>query len=523
LKTVTQAQDGPKPMQTFFVPLPEEALFDLGFKIINSVATSPVVSLISFAISTDNTVIWYDHWEGGYELDPTKPTSPNTQIWGDGNATNGCAPDVAICSHTNDILLAGDSIVVQNDIPVPRNRNNYGGTILFDGGDKVMASYPITMTRGAYPTNPGSLMAGGVEILDTDNWGTSFVAPIGQGSKLPGTDTFYDAFEYTAMYMMASQDGTEITMPDGTKQYLSQGQGVNVQVKMGDRISSTKPIQVDLITGDRSSSYEMRWFAIIASSEWSDDYYSPVGDSVGRVHSIMYNDAAIPIKVDVSYLHNDTKLLTTATIDIGAKYYALTPIIPSGSGAQMKSVTAGANFLALTVIDADQSSWTGGQWFDWGFPVVPRNMLTPQVLVGWGYGCKNNNCPDGADVRSVVWVTPVEDADVYIDYKNIGKDFEIVSVKKLESIKIRDSTDPNEDMSGAYIFATVPGSGFNGTSVDIAAAWGQDPSVSKPDQPISLDLGTVVLPFSGVRVSKIADKKEVVPGEKLRYTIRVGK
>lgn len=75
--------------------------------------------------------------------------------------------------------------------------------------------------------------------------------------------------------------------------------------------------------------------------------------------------------------------------------------------------------------------------------------------------------------------------------------------------------------SGAIIFATELGSGPDGPGVDMSAAWGQDPSVSEKYQSISLDLGTVVLPFSLVRVTKNVDKKFVKPGEFLTYTIRV--
>jgi hypothetical protein len=74
-----------------------------------------------------------------------------------------------------------------------------------------------------------------------------------------------------------------------------------------------------------------------------------------------------------------------------------------------------------------------------------------QVRIGWGYGCTNNKCYGQAD-RSVVWITAMEDADIFIDFNNIGKDYKLVQIKALESIKIRN--DANHDMSGAAIFAT---------------------------------------------------------------------
>jgi hypothetical protein len=86
---------------------------------------------------------------------------------------------------------------------------------------------------------------------------------------------------------------------------------------------------------------------------------------------------------------------------------------------------------------------------DWGYPLIPRNELTSQVLVGLGYGCTNNNCQGHAD-RSVVWLSPVDDADIYVDFKNTGVNQKMYKADALQSIKI---TDSDQDMSGATIFA----------------------------------------------------------------------
>lgn len=177
------------PMQTFYIPLLEEELFNDLFKVINSVETKGnVLTLVSIGISTDNvrkwhftdcilsrtfahrsrhlicssfsflfhqTVIWYDHVEDGFDIDSTNSTlaSGTTQIWGDGIASNGCRPDITTCTDSSDILNAGANIVLRNTVEIPRNVNKY----VFDGGDRVQASFPVAMTRGAYPESPGSL------------------------------------------------------------------------------------------------------------------------------------------------------------------------------------------------------------------------------------------------------------------------------------------------------------------------------------------------------------------------------
>jgi uncharacterized repeat protein (TIGR01451 family) len=130
-----------------------------------------------------------------------------------------------------------------------------------------------------------------------------------------------------------------------------------------------------------------------------------------------------------------------------------------------------------------------------------------------------------------VWVSPTEDAFLFIDYNNSGSrtGYDIRQVRQLESVRIRNPY--TKDMSGALIFArkwdrnnasqTIATASVDWPEVDIASAWGQDPNVSDPDQDISLDLGTVVLPFKSIFVSKWASSNPIVPGQRLTYTIRV--
>jgi hypothetical protein len=116
------------------------------------------------------------------------------------------------------VLNAGDTVVVRNTVSMPRNPGDWDG-IRYDGGDMVKASYPIAVTRGAYPNKPGSLMmAGAVEVLDTDNWGFEFVAPM-------GVDKGLEAFQYSTIFIMAAEDGTMVTLPDGDEHFLNKGVG----------------------------------------------------------------------------------------------------------------------------------------------------------------------------------------------------------------------------------------------------------------------------------------------------------
>ena len=126
---------------------------------------------------------------------------------------------------------------------------------------------------------------------------------------------------------------------------------------------------------------------------------------------------------------------------------------------------------------------------------------------------------DGVSLISLNDKSPLEDADVYIDFQNKGFNTTKFTVPALGSIRVADPKD--KDMSGASIFAVKKGTGLDGPSVDIAVAWGQDPSVSRLRQDLSMDMGTVTLPFTNLKISKLVDKTVAEIGDELTYTIRV--
>ena len=182
------------PVQTYYVPLPEDDLFET-FDTINSRANGRINNVISVAIAADGTLIYYDHWEDGY--DPTSNDTDNkqasTEIWGDGDLTNGIAPGDP---DGDDILKGGQAIILENAIPRANNYRN-PNTILFDGADRIQSSLPIAVTRFAFPRFPGSLAAGAVEVFDTNSWGDSFIAPVGEETaNYSGTNPF----EYSVFY-----------------------------------------------------------------------------------------------------------------------------------------------------------------------------------------------------------------------------------------------------------------------------------------------------------------------------------
>ena len=128
----------------------------------NSFASGPVTALLKLSISTNGTVINYDHWEDGYEDTATLPVQATTEVWGDGNAANGCAPSVTLCTDEADSLFAGDSILVKDVMSVPRSPR-----IKYDGGDRIQSTFPISITRRVSPLFARRLLVAKLDVYDT--------------------------------------------------------------------------------------------------------------------------------------------------------------------------------------------------------------------------------------------------------------------------------------------------------------------------------------------------------------------
>lgn len=242
-------------------------------------------------------------------------------------------------------------------------------------------------------------------------------------------------------------------------------------------------MQADLIAGDLSSNYEMRWYSLPPVAQWTNEYYAPVGDTLGGTRVTVYNPSSSSITVSVQTSTRGYSLAVPRQSSVQSE------IIPDGSGARFSSNN---DFYAFSSTYGDPT----GEWSDWGYPLIPSNQLTSVALIGLGYGCTDNIC-DSRGARNVVWVTPVEAGYIHVDFNNDGQSDMSVPAQALESVYFRDSTD--QDLTGAVFWATKGRSPTSADPVKIAAAWGQKRSLASSERDSSqereLDLGTVVIPF----------------------------
>jgi uncharacterized repeat protein (TIGR01451 family) len=538
VQSVAAANPNPAPVQFFYVPFPEDQLLS-GLQAIESGGPStapanPVTTYISIAAVSNNTIIYYDQWENGYDPDIANPinlySSPGnpggTQIWGDADPTNGAPPGVAA-----DIINAGTVIILNNvvDVTTPL-------VIDFDGRDKIAATKSVAVSRSGWAAGSNTLLAGSVEVVDTQYWGTEYLAPV--GVNIPDA-TDFQMFQYTGLYIMAGPGGATVQIDanaNGTFETtvpLVEGQGyaVNGGVNVGGQVSSDNPVQVDILTGDIASNYESRDSNLLPVDLWADEYYTPVSSPSGLNATTvwLYNPGASGIIVN--YQRRIAGFLTTSPLTVpgGPAGGYLKQVLPDGTGARFSSSAA---FYAFSTMDSTSGSSSGGgnQSWDWGFTLVPKSALTAQVLIGLGIGRDPTSPTNPNENGNPVWVTPVGNGNtyetVYVDYDADpttgpntdpnGNKYDVAySLRELERVKVYD---PDGDQTGMLLYTLAAG-------IKLAAAWGQDPLTASPGAP-GLDVGNGVPPLPEFDCGKNATLDTdndgdgfISPGDVLLFTI----
>ena len=184
-----------------------------------------------------------------------------------------------------------------------------------------------------------------------------------------------------------------------------QSQLVNGGVYVGGHVVSDNPVQVDILTGDRGSSYESRDSALLPTNLFSSSYYTPVSTATGstgdaRTTVWLYNPGGSPITVNFD--RRVAGVLTSTPLTVPAGSY-FKQFLQAGSGAHF--YTSGQPFYAFSTTDSASTTTGNNQAWDWGFSLVPQAADAPQVLVGLGIGQDPSYSP--TENGNPVWVTPI--------------------------------------------------------------------------------------------------------------------
>jgi len=468
----------PPALQFFYLTLPEDVMLQYFWDNFGgNTPVSPIRSVTSISIGTSGTVIYYDQWEDnatntpvGYDSDIANPgantynavSNPDgTQIWGDGVLANGCPPSInntpnPCAQPGDDTLSRGMVITLDNQVVVngsnggPYNRN--AAQIFFDGRDKIASSLPVAVTRALWPSGPGSLVADAQAVPSTEKWGLQYLSPVGENNTSPA-----ESFQEVRLLIMAGAGGATINVDanadgdfadlyDRNGYVMSEGEVLTINdpgasngansVKAGVLINvvAGNPVQVTLLTSDTGSTYENRFYNLIPRADWVNNYYSPVGSptTVGTLSSCtnawIYNPNGTAINVSYDFAGGGSP---DGFLSIPANSALAFPNVPNNSAARY--YTAGGQvFLPISLTDCTNGS-TGnaqGNIFDWGHELYPVDQLSPELLIGWAPGCSDESyqgvCLDSGGglgittSRSFVWVTPLQNANIYIDKDGSG-------------------------------------------------------------------------------------------------------
>ena len=275
--------------QTFFVPLDETHVRDIGFAI-TSAAGDTTHAVISLSATANGTTVYYDHWEDGYEADLENPVQASTETF---------------------LLDAGGFVALEDDIDVnPRDPL----IIEYDGRDKIGATEQIAVTRAGWRLAESTLLAGAIEVFPVIDWGQFFEFPLGEDIVSSQT------FEYVAASIMAGETGAIFDIDsdgDGTVDStitLLPGETTLVTgINTGGTIASSDPLQVKLLTGDLGSTFASRWYDLVSTEIWGSSYYSPVSSVPTSENRIfLYNPGSSSITVTHETI---SATVTTRTYD----------------------------------------------------------------------------------------------------------------------------------------------------------------------------------------------------------------
>jgi len=502
---------------TFFIPYPAARLdnqFNEGYAGADLIGYD-IETVISIAVRRDDTLIYYDNWEDGFEVNLTSPTQPTTWVWGDGNpANNG-----GVTIPNNDNLSAGDIIALRNRVELTDEGSRDRAQIFFDGSDTLSSvGGAIAVTLAVWPrlpagssgVDPDSLYAGAWELFPTSSWGRDYRIPVGENlapeDAPPGSPT-RAGFRVVGLNVTAVEDDTTVEIDldaDGNPdiiETLNKGQqltriGTQVgigpaSVLVGARVQADGPVQVHVFTADPAAMWEARAYTMFPFDFLEDEWLAPRA-SDGDFWLYNPNDDVLTVTVRTSIAPPDT-------ITIPGRSTTKYPVAGlSGATAAHFMSSDGRPFDGVVALSANDAR-------DWGYPTFPVGALSNLALVGWAPG--NNRTPpsgwagDPAGLEaSRVYVTALNPTTITVIYDLSTSRSAEFPVAPLSEVDIIDPVD--YDMTGAVLY-TTDGEAF-------AAVWGQDQTapVAQP----SIDAGTGIVPLASMAVQKIITLIDDVDG-----------
>lgn len=424
----------PSGVSDYFIPTTSQQVFNIFVDNDNDPALVQAQGMryvIGVTAYVNNTTIFYDHWEDGYDF----------------NETNFSNAD-----ETYSVALAGGvANFVSFNVPVPRaapptaiNACGAGGsnpsgasTNCYDGGDHIYIVGAAAVTLSLWPESIQTVYALSWGLFPTKPYQTTYTIPVGE--NLAG----YDDFANTYVIAQSTQDGNTVTINDPSTAgvdvnvVLNKGQVTQLySIDSGTTVTGTYPVQVQFIAGEGplgGQASEFRGWTMVPTTLWDDEYYSPVSSgtvaSATETELYIYNPPGAAMTVTwEDGTGTGTFNLPAGTTRAYSAGTAANHIVPRNSGVRL---TGTRNFWVIGAVDTEDYN------LEWGFQLIPAFALVTEYYLGWAPGTSAvppaNNC-------SPVWVTPVNDNTVVkFDYSPVNGIYETtVTLNRLASYRAYD-------------------------------------------------------------------------------------
>ncbi|MEW6584086.1 MAG: C25 family cysteine peptidase [Nitrospirota bacterium] len=542
--------------------------------------TRALYSAIGITSWTDNTRIYIDHWEDGYEFDPEDPMDTADEVCPVQNAgaflrlISQDVPSV-VSERTN---LGSDCLNIPTPCAAPVTANG----CYYDGKDMIyVAGGSATLTRTIMPeqvcndtngdgncvagtdTNiqpnpatPGDGQAATVQALAWEVYPvrpqlTTYIMPFGEDLYSGGAGML--DFEHVFALVQATESNTSIQVDfngDGAWDAVDAnldgdcndpGDGTLILLNMGQTLLLSRNSDGNGGAGCGAATALNTRATIQGSSTLQVNYISA---NAGFLYDIR-GYAAFPrglwddeyyAPVDSGsgghntdiYIHNPWGSSITVNYQVSTGSGSIT--VPANGTVSFFRQTGSYVPIGSSVYLSSQGGepfWavssidtedTAGT-YNWSYPLVPAYLLESEYFVGYAPGSVPVTVPADYD-NSGLFLAPVQDNTVvFVDYDADGPRAPVIySVDRLQTQFIYDPVDG--DLAGAFILSTSP----------FMSAWGENPDpATVPAQLPALDAGYTALPGRAdwIDLVLMADKSTdptVVgtgTGQTAKYTIHV--
>jgi uncharacterized repeat protein (TIGR01451 family) len=488
----------PTGFQEYYVLGYEEHVWQAFDTIYDGRIPRQICSTIGLVATADYQVVYYDHWEDGYEADLLNPAQSSTEVY-----------HLSVGASLSLTSTRTSGPTINQTIPIPRSQSSDPSNLRYDGGDRIITSGgPIALTHIMWPVH-SSWAGGGWEVYSVQVYEETYTYRLPIGEDLyafgGGDNGAYGDFRNVFLELGAFEQDTIVSIDNGdqvvtlsldqgqtysSQGYINSSLAPTISINTSTVIRANRPIQVGLMTGADShlEGFQGRFFMVMPDTHWGADYVVPIPrgdhsadnnrDAPAEVYLSNPNDFPITINA------YDRSTQTTFSINPRTSTSSTVPysqvrggFVPQDSAARFTS--SDGPFGIIVCADTSEPG------YDWGFSGMPAKYLTQDYYVSWAPG---NSCtpPDsrGCINGSPVWVTPLaDDTTFYADFSPLdGVPDQSFTLDSLEQRRIFDNFD--NDNTGMHIWATEK----------FAVAWGEDPRTAGASIPY-LDMGLATLPL----------------------------